>query len=207
LTFVTAAIGSLQYCTFKGQLDVMQGQLDAMEADQRPWIYLPGTEIASPLHIDAKGAFVVLQFHPTNVGKTPGKFAFIEGSFFALSPDGREILKSWKPCNDLRNQSRSSLNHGGTLFPNENRVLIHGFTLIPEEIVRVRDGKAGSVMITGCIDYLFESGERHHQTRFIYELDRPTPGRPFAPIKFELGDIPAAELVLGVNPNVANDAD
>jgi hypothetical protein len=41
LTLAIAGVGFSQYFTFERQLEVMQGQLDEMQAEQRPWINEP----------------------------------------------------------------------------------------------------------------------------------------------------------------------
>jgi hypothetical protein len=108
-------------------------------------------------------------------------------------------------CGDLKKQP--IIVRGSTIFPNETGTQNHLFTLSVDDIRKRRNGTADSVMIKGCIDYVSESGERHHQTRFIYELDSPIPGRPFAPIKFDNGDIAPSNLTLAVNPMLGIDAD
>src|SRR5262249_2807960 len=69
------------------QLWVLRGQLTAMENDQRPWVYIttPVTMI-TPFHFDETGGHVSLQFTLKNVGKTPARFAKLDGNLFARGP-------------------------------------------------------------------------------------------------------------------------
>jgi hypothetical protein len=62
----------LQFCTMKGQQNVMQGQLDAMEADQRPWVFATPAQALSPIYFDEKGGHVLIEHTLKNTGRTPG---------------------------------------------------------------------------------------------------------------------------------------
>jgi len=72
-----------------------------------------------------------------------------------------------------------------------------------------KPGTPAAPLIVGCIDYLFPTGSAHHQTRFIYEIDRPTGpnNRSYGPIEFKTGDVPENEMVLAINPALAKPAD
>lgn len=76
LTVVTIGVGVSQYVIFSRQLTVMQGQLNAMDADQRPWVSVfpkDGLSIIEPLTFDTKnGATMRIAYKLRNTGKSPG---------------------------------------------------------------------------------------------------------------------------------------
>lgn len=67
LTLVMISVTISQYVIFSRQLNVMQGQLGAMEADRRPWIKIEPEVIAN---IDFTRGFTIIpiKFYLTNIG-------------------------------------------------------------------------------------------------------------------------------------------
>ena len=104
-TLAAGFIGVITAGIFKWQLDAMQGQLQIMRMDQRPWVSL-GVDIAGPLaHASVDGEYgirwhIPLKYRVENVGKTPA----LHVSFFAhILPTvsetkkmgfGRELMSS-----------------------------------------------------------------------------------------------------------------
>ena len=80
-TVLIYLVGRDQWRTFQQQLTVMQGQLDAMEADQRPWMKIEKLEpYKSPIDPQLGGlrfagsdvvGFLPLNFLLKNVGHSP----------------------------------------------------------------------------------------------------------------------------------------
>ncbi len=69
---VAAVFAAAQWHVLSGQQAVMQGQLDAMVADQRPWINIKPVS-ADPIVIDGKNIKIGLEFQLINTGKSPAK--------------------------------------------------------------------------------------------------------------------------------------
>jgi hypothetical protein len=68
----------LQFCAMKGQQTVMQGQLDSMEVDQRPWLGVSSV-VAVP-DIISPGKDFTARITIKNTGRSPAsKWAFIGG--------------------------------------------------------------------------------------------------------------------------------
>jgi len=80
LAFFTGALvlgAGLQFWAMRGQLAVMQSQLDVMSADQRPWVSIEHLSISGPLAYDSVGWqlgkrwHIKLTYTLKNYGKTP----------------------------------------------------------------------------------------------------------------------------------------
>ena len=69
-TILIYCVGVNQWRTFQGQLAVMQGQLDEMKADQRPWIS-NDIEAASDLTFDDSGGILRFRYTLRNIGRSP----------------------------------------------------------------------------------------------------------------------------------------
>ena len=61
-------------------------------------------------------------------------------------------------------------------------------------------------IIVGCLSYYLADGETRHVTKFMFELDRQVPAL-WARIDPTAGDVPAAELLLSVNPGLPWEVD
>src|SRR5471032_346758 len=74
LTIICAAIAAvaavIAALIYNNQLSVMQGQLDVMRADQRPWVSL-SMQADGPLVQDANGWTFLIKYSVTSVGKSP----------------------------------------------------------------------------------------------------------------------------------------
>src|SRR5713101_8561477 len=76
-TLFLAVVGLLTAVIFWRQLNVMQGQLDVMAADQRPWVSFEDFGIAGSLSFDDIGStggkrwHVKVRYQLKNYGKTP----------------------------------------------------------------------------------------------------------------------------------------
>ncbi len=62
------------------------------------------------------------------------------------------------------------------------------------------------MMIVGCFDYVYPFSAIHHQTQFVYEVDRTGPNNTLLVIS-PIGTTPQNEVQLMLNPQLAGDAD
>lgn len=177
-------------------------------ATQRAWISVEAT-IGSPLVFDERGASTTIHFRVKNVGNTPATHimprvwlgVLKEGGPFAPEEQTRR-------CNEVR-QGAPAL--GFTLFPGQSFPETQGFASagygvnikreeIEKGLLASFDKRRISLFIVGCVDYTFPSDpEHHHQTGFIFDLERLAGGIP-GPIIPEEGTIPAANLRLFDSP-------
>jgi hypothetical protein len=198
-----------------GQLDVMKGQLNEMQAGQRPWVHLTAQNsvvIESPLHFDENGAHLAVRFNTRNSGHSPARFVLVEGAMFVSDGSVEKFNESWKKCNDVKSQEVTFMRAGKTVFPEQEYQQGHRFDVpvndlkLLESLIDNKMPKA--ILITGCIDYSFEAKQsEHHQTRFIFEIDKRGPNETFAFIDPRNGDLAAQQVAVEINPLIGDDAD
>jgi hypothetical protein len=186
-TFALVLLAAVTALIFQGQLGAMQGQLDAMEADQRPWISLNSVPtIVSPLQFVMENLPMVdLSISLKNTGKTPGRRVAIilkmvglqTGAGDPLTTQERVCPKSPKPLD--KNAKYVEL----TIFPGDIVQKTQLVALVDPDLTLLRAGQHHAVIsaIVGCIDYQFVSSDEHHQTGMIFSFLRkgPTPQTNF----------------------------
>ena len=182
LTAAIAVGGVISAVIFWRQLSVMQGQLDVMEADQRPWVSLAAIPtIASPLRYLVAGNWVTvdLLISLKNTGKTPARRVAIPLKMIGLHTGAGDLLAA---------QERVCLRFPKPLPQNAKYT---EFTIFPGDILQRTQsvdlgksdlddlhqvgGHAVVSAIVGCIDYQFVTSEDHHQTGMIFDFLRKTP--------------------------------
>lgn len=188
IALIVAGVGAyvawLQYGSMRVQQQIMQGQLDAMVADQRPWVFIQKASIVSPLVYDNSGLNITLQWQIKNSGKTTA-FNVSSHAFLLIASDEDDISPR-KFARELCDQDRSIGNTRRQIFDINSSF---GYILKPEGIIEEpsntfslerKDVEAalskakvkGLVypQIIGCVDYQFKSGGEHHQTGFVFFL-------------------------------------
>jgi hypothetical protein len=207
LTYFVASNAYDQGTIFKRQLTIMQGQLDGIEADRRPWVYITRPIIEEPgLRVVQDGVVIAVTFGYKNVGKTPAKFADILGHMRVVN-QAEYGKPSFAACEDRKRQPRKTLTEGVTIFPDQEGFIRSGFGMKSDELGRLRKEPGTALVIAGCIDYLFPTGPDHHETRFFYEIDRSGPNQTFLAIDIDHLPTGAGGLVIAINPGIAGDAD
>lgn len=84
-TAALVAVGIVTGGIFWRQLNVMQGQLDEMQAARRPWLTVH-VNIAGPLIILPR-PHIDIDFTITNIGQSPAMEAWVNASLFPLLKD------------------------------------------------------------------------------------------------------------------------
>jgi len=191
-----------------GQLKVMQGQLDEMRYEQRPWISLSGARPAIALVRNVFGRLVLrVEFPMKNVGHTPARYALIDGNIFVRGPTAPEMQNIRNMCAQDRRRPIGIRTQGITLFPDETYIQPYNFVLDKREEWRLVHEKGTTVMIAGCVDYLLADGTGHHQTAYVFELDRSGPDGTIVLIDPKSVPIPQNQLLLEINPALTANAD
>lgn len=168
-TLAAGFIGVITAGIFKWQLDAMQGQLQIMRMDQRPWVSL-GVDIAGPLaHDSVDGEYgirwhIPLKYRVENVGKTPA----LHVSFFAhILPTVSETKKMGfgreldELCRFTENVKAIGFEWGEMLFPQEKwqeRFFIvqgeeHLFTEAKKVVKQYPNLDFGQFLIATCVTY------------------------------------------------------
>lgn len=100
----------LQFCAMRGQQNIMQGQLDAMERDQRPWVGAP-IEIKNVVSTDNKVIFTAIF---ENTGHVPTRSFYIDGAIISNKyyPWYGEVIKTCKEMKTKGLNNFSAIPHG-----------------------------------------------------------------------------------------------
>lgn len=217
---VTAVLGAI---IFNRQLTAMQGQVDAMLADQRPWLKV-SVKIRAPFSIvvDAKApsklvfGSLPLDVSISNVGRSPA-FNVQYGVWGFLEKPGRDVMAQMKiSCERMRTQPLDNPSRGAIIFPNDSinpddfgfgGSLVAGFSSddLKEALSKDAQGEHFGFWIYGCVDYVFGQPQQHHQTGFLYRVGKiiDRPGLPQG-LTFQLDPLessPADHLRLFPNPS------
>jgi hypothetical protein len=172
----------LQFCAMKGQQNVMQGQLDAMEADQRPWISMAGPpKIASELTLINKDwARVSLAVPIKNTGKSPARNVAVLLKVVGFPRDVDLLSEQQRFCAKSNQPLPPGAKYIGlTVFPGDQYETRQFANALPDEITEMRanhNQKRAIVSgIVGCINYQFIADENIHQTGIILDFLRKIP--------------------------------
>jgi hypothetical protein len=152
--------------------------LNQFEVTDRPWVKFEAQFTKSLIFDGRGGVDTQLRVRAKNIGRSVALNTTINVALIApnmaLGGDGPgEILaEQAKVC-----QHVDSTYSAYVLFPEDVYEFLKGFSLTNEQIERGR--LAGTSFIkfvfVGCVDYQFVGHERHHQTRFAYEIVRRVP--------------------------------
>jgi hypothetical protein len=189
------------------QLSVMQDQLDAMKRAERPWISVEDVKASAPFVISDKGITFTFALTARNVGHAPAMFALLTAKLFVRSPDAHEVFDAWLECAEARKRDVSIARNGTTIFPNQTSPMSMWFRLTRFHVDRLTKEDAATMMLAGCIDYLAPLSAEHHQTAFVYEVDRAGPNGSLLTLRGAEGEIPVSDVRLMINPGLAGNAD
>jgi hypothetical protein len=176
----TLAEAALQQAAVAGkQAIVMQGQLDAMETDKRPWIRAE-VSIVGPIQFvewnGKRGINVGLKFDLKNYGGMPAVNARTQPRI-APHPGNtrRQELDSPQKdaCDFARTQAKENPIGGIPIFPGETSFLDLGVGTMG---IYEADG-ANLFSIYGCVDYSYSDKMRYGQTGFRMILGQNVAGR------------------------------
>jgi hypothetical protein len=155
------------------QLHNMQGQLDVMVAQQRPWLQVT-PRLDGPLRTiltlgqKPEVFSASLAFDAKNTGLTPAtKIVF--SSTVVVEPEGTDMKKrdeaQEQACKQANEQANGSGKVRESLFPNEAKILHTGFS------GRIAEGESFPYVLEGCVDYTY-AGNQHGQTGYRMTLGR-----------------------------------
>jgi hypothetical protein len=151
------------------QLAVMQGQLDVMQADQRPWVYLEQAGLVSKMTYDPKVGFsFTVALIAKNMGKTPARRVLITP---IMSADSKDI---YRKQNEICTEVRKSPHPANTVFPAGIMTLVFGMQIPLSSMENIPINADGTKTIIptifGCVDYAPTFSDKRHQTGFVLDL-------------------------------------
>ena len=103
------------------QIAIMKGQLDAMQADQRPWIKVEATaDEIIPFNITHGAGAVPFHAKLTNTGKSPAfNVRVFPWTFIVTEGHDDFITEQRERCEKVRTEPIDSWANGYVLFPND----------------------------------------------------------------------------------------
>jgi hypothetical protein len=212
----------------RGQRGVMQGQLNEMQAEQRPWLRVDATP-GDFVVLDPPGtvAYPTIVFNPhfiiTNVGKSSAFNALLSftGWSDVVSRDDPHRAQA-KICELLARQPTAERHDGRIMFPGDhfNEELGSAKQNVgfmgpdfAKGLIKKNQEWPMHLKVIGCVDFLFGSPPEHHQTGFIYDVYRvegiearagPFHGSEFLNPTFDASkSVPAADVTMWPGPNSA----
>jgi hypothetical protein len=207
---VAACVAISQAFIANRQLNAMQGQLDVMKIDERPWVSLQGPAIVTTqlnIVIDPPENRLImlgLNFIIKNVGKNPARRVGIVLRIVNAFDAPDLLSEQARICADALRPLKAGAKYVEfTMFPGDQYTIPRLAFMQPEAIneAQKRRSKDGQTVILpriiGCVDYQFLSDETHHQTGFIFDIwqkDPNTIGGPGKGIILEGGPIAASDL-------------
>jgi hypothetical protein len=136
-TGLLVVVGVVTACIFWRQLNVMQGQLDTTQSEERAWVYAPNSFVIGDDVIDDKnGMQLVLVGDLENVGHSPAQHVFVSFDIY-LGPTPFPL----RPLVDkaCAKGERAPYNLiGTTIFPGEHHQGGVGETLNLSDIKKLK---------------------------------------------------------------------
>jgi hypothetical protein len=189
---------------------IIQNQLTESKLGQRAWIAVYNAKAIRPLNRNPMGHLnFMASFALNNTGRLPARYVLIDADFFVRGPSAAELERVRQKCEGDRKRPINQTTQGITLFPSQSFDQPYGFVLSTTDEARLVSPRIDGVapMIAGCVDYVLANSDEHHQTAFVFELDRSGPDGAVLAIDPKAIPISAAELLLEINPALAPNAD
>ena len=165
------------------QAAIAARQLDLTD---RPWIKA-SIELGGPFRQQQDSVNLPLVLTLENIGRSVASGIFVEFSIIP-NPWGEELFTL--PLEEQRQLceraiSRNARSRTLALFPNEsNQGTMSGgiYRRQMEAVAKTFPPELGYApvmpVVVGCVDYQFGASREHHQTMFLYTVDRQTSGPP-----------------------------
>jgi hypothetical protein len=172
---------------------------DVAIISQRPWVSVKAAVGQNGLYFNVNGANLDLVLQLNNTGNTPAITVQIIGSPRIDVEINERMRELERVCTEAKRQPPNPKMVGYTIFPHDTLTIPMTYSFADKPTLEaITDKQHGFIfpVILGCIDYFLTYGEpAHHQSRFVYTLDRLTPEGPRA-IRTADGDIAANSLRL-----------
>ncbi|MGA2886194.1 MAG: hypothetical protein ABSE80_13785 [Halobacteriota archaeon] len=184
---VVAVIAYTSVAAWQAQL--MQGQLDEMQADRRPWLREKITRVGN---FDISDQRVSFDFSAqvVNIGKSPAYSLGIAIDILPMDnfgPDKSELLKGQKfQCSIAEHWSRGDTHANITIFPDDFSPIVYDLPInkvVPTDKFVIKTRPDNGIIIVpvliGCIAYKFRDDGPYHYTMFAYDIRRAMPNNQF----------------------------
>jgi len=173
--------------TAKDQVKVMQGQLNEMKVEQRPWVYADIGVGGAIYRNQGGGVTIPIVFALHNTGHLPASYVYPDIEAILPAGVGSKIAKErqQKRCAPILQQAAVSDQIGTTVFPGQTVKFGVGAGISLEEIETAKkawEEHGGKQMdflmawVAGCIRYRSPDGEVH-QTGTVFTIGMKKPGK------------------------------
>jgi hypothetical protein len=202
LTWSLSQDSRRQADTANNQFRIMKGQLDAMEADQRPWVSIDGDH-HSGIVWDERGARLSVLFNLKNVGKSPAADVFFEAKAILPKIGGPAIPLNamMEYAADINRRRATSEMAGEFYFPNHTYPTGMGLLIDRNDFKALtRDTNMPDVLprIIACVSYRIVTRVDFKQTCTSYYVTTTRndhPGESFG-VGLDV-NIPADRVLIG----------
>jgi hypothetical protein len=175
-TAALVVVGVVTAVIFWRQLNVMQGQLDEMRLEPRPWLTMD-VKIAGPLTF-SPAPKISLNVVLTNIGKSPAFNAWFNTVLFPFSVSTDVTKEIPQRCavarqDQLKRQAFHPKQPGYILFPGRHIEEIREIAMDASEYKRVLAGNHNnfiSVYALLCGDYLLAYSSPIHSTDLVFAV-------------------------------------
>jgi len=181
----------------------MRGQLDEMQAEQRPWIYAEFGPNANIFWNQSGGLTIPLVLSIHNTDHVPAQFVTpvteVHTSAYFRGTTGPVVAKAQKAACDKGVADFESLKReGGTVFPGQDLRMGVNPGLDKSEWKAELPGFGPLIIIYGCILYERGTGQALGATGFAYTLGRVNAGNRLFGLMLPLdpSTVPVNELEL-----------
>jgi hypothetical protein len=208
-TLALVLVGIVSALIFWRQLAVMQGQLDAMATDQRPWVQIKPTSIGPFSFAESLVNFQMTVVF-VNTGKSP---AINVRQWSEMLPGSKNYFNEQNDFCAIAETTQRDANNP-TVFPNDSSTT-QGLSF------SVQGSNAGSFKILfqpsttyvmpeiiGCVTYETTFDNKSHHTRFAFDIGKVwAPDGGFSRILPQEQTIQPVDMRLHYSPFARNTAD
>jgi len=190
----------------KQSADTARAQL---ELSERPWLTVSFT-VETPLTFLDGGTQLALRAHITNIGHSVATGVVVPIQTY-LASDANAIFREplerqQKMCGAIASTpfEIDQDQRGMVVFPggiDDSQLVGLGISKAEMESTKTINPhfrvKHILPIIVGCVDYRYATSSRHHQTRFIYHVQRFDPATPPNIFSIEVGrEVPSSSVIL-----------
>ncbi len=145
------------------QVEVMRGQLEEMQVEQRAWLYAD-TFIGGRIGDGEENYYIPVTLYYHNTGHLPALF-IVSKLTARVVVEGGLLSEKNEVCDEYRERPLKDTDRGQTTFPSQEHT--GSTTNVDFKKADWTIAKNGiGVLVVGCVDYRYPGSKVHHQTRF-----------------------------------------
>lgn len=183
------------------QADAVVAQLAILRAEQRPILQIESTIVPLPIRFTQFGAYLQITFNIKNIGHDLAQATHVRGEFYART-DNTVINRQRAACATEVQNPTGGTQIGFTIFSGSYQITSN-LTMTADDLEKWTVDAKKTIrtvvpMLVGCVDYIFDG--THHQTPFVFEIDKRGGVNGFGAIDPAAGDVPADQVLPAIPP-------